>query len=72
LRDAGIFDRTHLRWFTLRDALHLITATGATIAEVHPQYWEPKQLRPLVPLVNRSPLRELFAYAYVIRAVRQT
>jgi methionine biosynthesis protein MetW len=70
LRDAGIFDRTYLRWFTLRDATHLITTAGATVAEVHPQYWEPKQLRALLPVMNRSPLRELFAYAFVIRAVR--
>jgi len=31
-RDRGIFDRTHLRWFTVADAHNLLTSAGFTIS----------------------------------------
>ena len=37
--DAGLFDRTHLRWFTIRDARALLEQAGLEVTEVVPQYW---------------------------------
>lgn len=37
--DAGLFDRTHLRWFTMRDARSLLEQAGLTVTAVAPQYW---------------------------------
>ena len=43
-RDVGIFDRTHLRWFTLRDAYAMLDAAPACArCAVSRQY----RLRPL-------------------------
>lgn len=33
-RSAGLFDRTHLRWFTLADAHDLVTGAGLTVERV--------------------------------------
>ncbi len=33
MRDRGIFDRTHLRWFTLSDAHNLVTGCGLKVSE---------------------------------------
>jgi trans-aconitate methyltransferase len=42
----GLFDATHLRWFTLRDARELLEGAGLTVEAVEPQYWfEGWQLR---------------------------
>ncbi|HEX6390508.1 MAG TPA: methyltransferase domain-containing protein [Solirubrobacteraceae bacterium] len=37
--DAGLFDRTHLRWFTIKDAHELLTQAGLTVTATAPQYW---------------------------------
>jgi hypothetical protein len=37
--DAGLFDRTHLQWFTMADARELVEQAGLTVAEVAPSYW---------------------------------
>ncbi len=37
--DAGLFDRTHLRWFTIADAQELVTQAGLTVTHTEPQYW---------------------------------
>ena len=37
--DAGIFDRTHLRWFTRSDAIELIEQAGLDLVRVVPGYW---------------------------------
>jgi hypothetical protein len=36
--DEGPFDRTHLRWFTLDDALDLLRAAGLLPVATEPQY----------------------------------
>jgi SAM-dependent methyltransferase len=70
-RDHGIFDRSHLRWFTLRDARELVEQAGLLVEEVRPQI----RVRPrgsridrLFAWLARTPLRELFAFQYVIAA----
>lgn len=37
-RSLGIFDRTHLRWFTLRDAYGLLAQAGLEVTAVDRQY----------------------------------
>lgn len=36
-RDRGIFDRTHLRWFTRRDALSMIEGAGLQVVRTVPK-----------------------------------
>ncbi|CAA9221730.1 MAG: O-antigen biosynthesis protein RfbC [uncultured Corynebacteriales bacterium] len=37
--DEGIFDRTHLRWFTPASAVRFARSAGLTDVELHPQRW---------------------------------
>jgi methionine biosynthesis protein MetW len=70
LREQGIFDSTHLRWFTLRDARGLAEQAGLRVAEVRPLI----RVRPggsrfdrAFGWLGRTPLRELFAFQYLLR-----
>jgi methionine biosynthesis protein MetW len=72
-RDQGIFDRSHLRWFTLRDARDLLEGAGLAPVGVRPLI----RIRPrgsrfdrLFGWLARTPLRELFAFQFVITAER--
>jgi len=66
-RSQGIFDRTHLRWFTLRDAWDLVEQAGLEIVHVHRQ---PRPGRPAWPL--RIPgARGLLTFQHVIVARRR-
>ncbi|MGI8491285.1 MAG: class I SAM-dependent methyltransferase [Acidimicrobiales bacterium] len=38
-RDVGLFDRTHLRWFALRNLPELLDGTGFEIAELRRNFW---------------------------------
>src|SRR3954469_8665982 len=69
-REQGIFDATHLRWFTLRDARDLAGQAGLRVAEVRSLI----RVRPggsrfdrLFGWLGRTPLRELFAFQYLLR-----
>jgi methionine biosynthesis protein MetW len=71
----GIFDATHLRWFTLRDTRELLEQAGLEAVEVRPLI----RIRPigsrfdrLFGWLGRTPLRELFAFQYVVLARRPT
>lgn len=46
--DAGLFDRTHLRWFTLRDMLALLTGCGLVVEKVVPRVFDAQQAQPLL------------------------
>jgi 2-polyprenyl-3-methyl-5-hydroxy-6-metoxy-1,4-benzoquinol methylase len=74
LRNEGIFDRTHLRWFTRADALALLDQAGLEPAHVSPQYrlkpsdWRTeRQARRLA----RSPLRQFLVFQYVLAGVKR-
>ena len=73
LRDDGIFDRTHLRWFTLADALALMRQAGLHPTIVSPRY----RLRPTDwrserqgRRLARTPLAPFFVFQYVIAGVK--
>ena len=72
-REQGIFDRTHLRWFTLRDARELLEGAGLRVDEVRPLI----RIRPHGSRFDRlfgwlagTPLRGFFAYQYVLRGLK--
>ncbi len=44
LADAGIMDRTHLRWFVKETAVDLMTHTGLKLEAVHGHFGGPKKL----------------------------
>lgn len=72
-RDEGIFDRTHLRWFTLRDARALMAEAGLELVGVSPQYrLKPSDWRSARGgrVFARTPLRELFVFQWVLAGVR--
>jgi SAM-dependent methyltransferase len=71
-RPAGIFDGTHLRWFTLRDAEGLLDSAHLLTSEVSRRYWEPHTLSPLVRVLDRTPLRSFLAYQHILVGQRQT
>jgi 2-polyprenyl-3-methyl-5-hydroxy-6-metoxy-1,4-benzoquinol methylase len=73
-RPQGVCDRDHLRWFTRADALALLRGAGLEPVAVHARYaWghDPRRVDRLAPVLGRTPLRELFAYQYVIAARRR-
>jgi SAM-dependent methyltransferase len=73
-RDQGIFDASHLRWFTLRDARELLEGAGLAVTEVRPLIRiRPAGSRfdPWFAWLARTPLRELFAFQYVLAAERE-
>ncbi len=74
-RDDGIFDRTHLRWFTLRDAWEMMDGAGLEVTRVSRRYrlkpgdWRTERwARPLA----RTPLRPFFVFQHVIVGVKRS
>src|SRR4051794_2428037 len=73
-RDQGVFDRTHLRWFTLRDARELLQQAGLDVEQVVPLVRiRPKGSRcdPLFSWLGRTPLQGFFAFQYVLRGLKK-
>ncbi|MEI6446576.1 MAG: methyltransferase domain-containing protein [Actinomycetes bacterium] len=72
--DQGVFDRTHLRWFTVSDALQLVRQAGFTDLEVHPIIWERSSYGLIGPrlldLGERSPIRELLPAQTIVTGTR--
>jgi methionine biosynthesis protein MetW len=68
-RTQGIFDRTHLRWFTLRDAWGLLDQAGLTVERVERVY----RLRPVgsrfdhrLGVLDRLPGRSFFVFQHLL------
>jgi methionine biosynthesis protein MetW len=72
-RDTGIFDRAHLRWFTLADARELVEGAGLVVERVQPRFrlrpWETPWDRHL-PRLARLPGHWLVVFQYLIVARR--
>jgi 2-polyprenyl-3-methyl-5-hydroxy-6-metoxy-1,4-benzoquinol methylase len=73
-RDHGVFDATHLRWFTLRDARELLEQAGLEVDQVVPLI----RIRPKGSRFDRlfgwlasSPLQGFFAFQYVLRGLKK-
>ena len=41
--DAGLFDRTHIRWFCLADMIQLLTGAGLQVERVIPRVFNPEE-----------------------------
>jgi hypothetical protein len=72
-RDDGLFDRSHLRWFTLADAHSLMLQAGLQVTRVSPRY----RLRPSDWRTERqgrrfarTPLAPFFVFQYVIAGMK--
>jgi hypothetical protein len=72
-REEGIFDRTHLRWFALRDARELLTGAGLEVVDVRQLI----RIRPKGSRFDRwfgwlahTPLAPFFAFQYVLVGIR--
>jgi SAM-dependent methyltransferase len=40
--DAGLFDKTHIRWFTLTDMIRLVEAAGLTVERIEERIFAPE------------------------------
>lgn len=66
--DAGIFDRTHLRWFTRSDAIELVEHAGLSLVRVVPSYWARGPRLALRAALARTPLWPFMAAQYLVVA----
>jgi 2-polyprenyl-3-methyl-5-hydroxy-6-metoxy-1,4-benzoquinol methylase len=74
-RDQGVFDRTHLRWFTMSDARQLLEQAGLEVERVVPLV----RIRPkgsrfdrLFGWLAKTPLQGFFAFQYILRGLKNT
>lgn len=77
--DAGLLDRTHLRFFTLETLLEMLREAGWIVVDAKPLISDPRatknaveQFLPMAPALGRSPdlmRRDLSAFQWVVRAV---
>jgi 2-polyprenyl-3-methyl-5-hydroxy-6-metoxy-1,4-benzoquinol methylase len=72
-RSEGIFDRDHLRWFTVRTGLELVEQAGLCPVAVDPYH----RIRPnssrgdrIAALLGHTPLRAFFIFQFLIVARR--
>jgi SAM-dependent methyltransferase len=65
-RPAGIFDGTHLRWFTLRDARDLLESADLVTTAVSRRYWGGRLASWRARLFGSTPLREFLAYQHIL------
>lgn len=66
LDDQGTFDRTHLRWFSERDAEALFVRAGLTDVVVHPKYWSSGWHLRRDRWLSRTPARAFLCGQYLI------
>lgn len=69
-RDAGLFDATHLRWFTLADAKHLLAQAGLDVVEVRGNLFFTGWQRRVVEPLTRTRLAPFLHGQYLLRGVR--
>lgn len=60
--DAGLFDRTHLQWFTMADARDLVQQAGLVVSAETPSYWfKGRVTGRLMPRLGRAGLAPFLA-----------
>ena len=69
--DMGLFDRTHLRWFTRDDGLDLLRRAGLRPVEVDPRYWTSGWHLRWRRALARTRLHRFLAPQYVFRAIKE-
>jgi 2-polyprenyl-3-methyl-5-hydroxy-6-metoxy-1,4-benzoquinol methylase len=68
LTDAGILDRTHIRWFAKHGAIELMSSSGLEIEVVMPNITRRKHA--LLNTISFGALTRFLALQYIIRARR--
>jgi len=81
LNDEGLFDKTHLRWFTLENIKDLITSSGLYLIEIKPRVFNTNAIDDFVSRmspalsnfgVNKKDfIQGVSPLQYVIRAVKE-
>jgi 2-polyprenyl-3-methyl-5-hydroxy-6-metoxy-1,4-benzoquinol methylase len=66
LDDAGVFDRTHLRWFTRADAIELLESAGLRVELVRGNYPGRGLTLALTRLLARTPARRFLAVQWLL------
>lgn len=79
--DQGLFDRTHLRWFTRSSIVALLEGSGLVVHDITPRIFQPgqaqafvQQLAPALPGLGIDPqvlLAGMSPLQYVVRAGRR-
>lgn len=67
---AGLFDATHLRWFTPRDARELLEGAGLSVDVVEPRFWFHGWQLQAVRRLERTRAAPFLAGQYVLRGVK--
>jgi hypothetical protein len=70
-RDAGLLDRTHLRFFVRQTAVELAEAGGVPvqwIGNAHP--WKARDMRAIPSRLSRGRLDDLMIKQYIVVAAR--
>jgi 2-polyprenyl-3-methyl-5-hydroxy-6-metoxy-1,4-benzoquinol methylase len=70
LDDEGVFDRSHLRWFTHDDALGLVRQAGLRVIDVEPRYWVTGRAMLWCRVLAKTSLHRFLPAQYVITAVK--
>jgi predicted TPR repeat methyltransferase len=68
--DEGVFDRTHLRWFTLRDAIDFLEGAGLCLKTVSPMYNGRGLRLALTKAWGHTPLRRFLARQWLLVALK--
>lgn len=77
--DAGLLDRTHVRWFTRQTILELFAHTGFNVVEGFPRIFEEPTRDKFLPIIGvlaknaganpEMAMKDAMAFQYVVRAV---
>lgn len=76
--DSGLFDRTHLRWFTKKSLIDMFVGVGLSIPKIRPRVFGTSGVKPVVnaitgmsPSFDAKDLEEgLSAYQWLIHGVK--
>lgn len=70
--DAGILDKTHLRFFTLESIYELFESSGYRIAKIHRKFGRAGKILKILNRLTMDLLKEFMVYQYLIIAEKST
>jgi 2-polyprenyl-3-methyl-5-hydroxy-6-metoxy-1,4-benzoquinol methylase len=68
--DFGIFDRTHLRWFSRSDAVDLLRGAGLRDISIEPRYFVPEPSASRRRRFERTPVGPFLPLQHILTGVR--
>jgi 2-polyprenyl-3-methyl-5-hydroxy-6-metoxy-1,4-benzoquinol methylase len=66
--EVGVFDRTHLRWFTMLDAIELVESAGLRLETITPNYPGRGLVLTVTRLLGHAGLRRFLAVQWLVVA----